>query len=295
MTASVKATTAPAAASSVASRLSTVHSRRRRRPSTGKLVVGLAIVVVFVAAAIVSLIWTPYDPIEQDFTAVLQQPNAAHLFGTDELGRDLFSRVMRAAAIDLPVTLVCTVLPCVLGTILGLIAGYFGKTWDMIILRVGDLLQAFPQYVLMIVLVFVLGAGVPSLIVSFTIVGWVVYARLTRTEVMRIKESQFIMAARTSGFSTERILFRHIAPNVIRQVAIYLTSDLVFSVVALAAFSFLGFGIQPPTPEWGSLISSGQKFLGLAPWLVVIPGLTLTVFAFGLALIGDALQDRMVH
>lgn len=297
MTASVKTAAAPvrAASSATVSAAPKLHSRKRRKPSAGKLYVGLTIVGVFVLAALVSLVWTPYDPIGQDFTAVLQQPSATHLFGTDELGRDLFSRVMSASAIDLPVTLICTVLPCILGTILGLIAGYFGRTWDAIILRVGDLLQAFPQYVLMIVLVFVLGAGVPSLIVSFTIVGWVVYARLARTEVMRIKESQFIMAAKTSGFSTERILFRHIMPNVIRQIAIYLTSDLVFSVVALAAFSFLGFGIQPPTPEWGSLISSGQKFLGLAPWLVVIPGLTLTVFAFGLALIGDALQDRMVH
>lgn len=288
---SAAAQAAPGASTAKGTRPST----RRHRHASGKMAVGCAIVGVFVLAALVSLVWTPYDPIAQNYEAVLLAPSAAHPFGTDELGRDLFSRVMAASAIDLPVTVVCTVLPCILGTVLGLIAGTFGGVWDMVILRVGDLLQAFPQYVLMIVLVFVLGAGVPSLVVSFTIVGWVVYARIMRTEVLRIKESQFIMAARTSGFSTARTMFRHILPNSIRQVAIYLTSDLVFSVVALAAFSFLGFGIQQPTPEWGSLISSGQKFLGLASWLVVVPGLTLTVFAFGLALIGDALQDRMAR
>ena len=186
-------------------------------------------------------------------------------------------------------------LPCILGTILGLLAGYYGGWLDTLLFRLGDLLQAFPQYVLMIVLVFILGSGVPSIVVSFTIVGWVVYARLTRTEVLRIKETQFVMAAETSGFSSLRVMGRHILPNVIRQVAIYLTSDLVFSVVALAAFSFLGFGVQQPTPEWGVMISSGQRYLNLAPWLVMVPGICLSVFAVGLALLGDAFQDKGEH
>lgn len=269
--------------------------RKRNKPGSGKLVVGTGIVAAFVLAAIISRCWTPYNPLEQQASAILQAPGGAHLLGTDELGRDELSRIMSAASIDLPIAVICTVLPCVLGTVLGLIAGYFGGVWDTIILRIGDLLQAFPQYVLMIVLVFVLGSGVPSILISFTVIGWVIYARLTRTEVMRIKESQFIMSARTSGFSSWRIIGRHIFPNIVRQVVIYLTSDLVFSVVALSAFSFLGFGIQQPTAEWGSMIAAGQKYLAFAPWLVVIPGICLSVFAFGLALIGDALQDRMAR
>jgi peptide/nickel transport system permease protein len=263
---------------------------------SGKLILGFSIVAIFVLLAIVSLLWTPYDPTGQNMSSALLAPgNAGHILGTDELGRDVFSRVMAAAAIDLPVTVICTLLPCILGTVLGLISGYYGGFPDTVIMRFGDLLQAFPQYVLMIVLVFVLGAGVPSILVSFTIVGWVIYARLARTEVMRIKESQFVMSAMTSGFSSLRIIARHIFPNVVKQIVIYLTSDLVFTVVALAAFSFLGFGIQQPTAEWGSMIASGQRYLSLNPWLVIVPGICLSVFAFGLALIGDALQDRMAH
>lgn len=258
----------------------------------GKLVIGLSIIALFVAVAAVSAVWTPYDPIAQDIYSALQAPSWTHPLGTDELGRDELSRVMAAASVDLPVTAVCTILPCILGTLLGLFAGYHGGWADTVLFRLGDLMQAFPQYVLMIVLVFVLGAGVPSIVVSFTVVGWVVYARLVRTEVLRIKQAQFVMAAETSNFSSLRVMFRHILPNVVKQVAIYLTSDLVFSVVALAAFSFLGFGIQQPSPEWGSMISAGQRYLTLAPWLVMVPGVCLSVFAFGLALLGDAFQDR---
>jgi peptide/nickel transport system permease protein len=144
----------------------------------------------------------------------------------------------------------------------------------------------------MIVLVFSLGPGVRSLLISFTVVGWVVYARLVRTEVLRIREAEYVTAAVTAGFGTPRIIVRHVLPNTLRQTFIYLTSDLVFAVTALAAFSFLGFGIQQPTPEWGSMIAAAQPYISYRTMLTVMPGLVITVLAFGFALLGDGLQDR---
>lgn len=268
---------------------------RARRPGGVKIIVGSVIVAVYALVAVLSPWIAPFDPLAQDITATLQSPSSEHLLGTDELGRDVLSRIIAAAGIDLPVAALATILPFVLGTALGLFAGYVGGWADALIMRTSDLLQAFPTYILMIVLVFVLGAGIPSLLVSFTVVGWVVYARLVRGEVLRIRESGYVTAAVTMGYSTPRIVFRHVLPNVLRQSLVYLTSDFVFALTALAAFSFLGFGIQQPTPEWGAMIASAQPYLAVQPLLTVIPGVVITVLAFGFALLGDGLQDRGVR
>ncbi|QIG39493.1 ABC transporter permease [Microbacterium sp. 4R-513] len=266
-------------------------TRRRRRSGRGQLIVGGAIVAGFVLVAILAPLIAPYDPLAQDVANALAPPSPAHLLGTDELGRDAFSRVVYAARVDLPVSLIGTILPALVGTALGLLAGYFGRGVEVVVLRVADLLQAFPTYILMIVLVFVLGPSVSSLIIAFTAVGWVVYARLTRGEVLRVKESDYITAATTAGLGHTRIMGLHVLPNTVRQSAVYFTSDLIFAVTALASFSFLGLGVQPPTPEWGNMIAAGQPYISVAPWLSVAPGLVLALLALGLALIGDALQS----
>ncbi len=265
---------------------------RKRQGGRAKLVIGGLIVTTYVVLAIAAPWLTPYDPTDQDVLNALQGPSSAHPLGTDEAGRDELARLLYAARIDLPIAFLVTVLPCLLGTALGVICGYVGGWFDGLVMRLSDLLQAFPTYILMIVLVFSLGHGVRSLLIAFTVVGWVVYARLVRTEVLRIREAGYITAARTAGFRTPRIIVRHVLPNTLRQTLIYLTSDLVFAVTALAAFSFLGFGIQQPTPEWGAMTHAAQPYVGVAMSLTVWPGVVITVLALGFALLGDGLQDR---
>jgi peptide/nickel transport system permease protein len=271
------------------------RTARPRRAGRVKLVIGLSIAAVYVLLALAAPWMRPYDPLAQDVVNALAAPSAQHWLGTDELGRDVLSRVLAASTLDLPVAAAATLLPCLLGTVLGVVSGYFGGWIDAIVMRISDLLQAFPMYILMIVLVFSLGAGVTSLLISFTAVGWVVYARLIRAEVARIRSSEYVMAAVTGGLPTWRIIALHVLPNTVKQTLVYLTSDLVFAVTALAAFSFLGFGIQQPTPEWGNMIAAAQPYITSAPMLTVVPGLVIAVLAFGLALLGDGLQDRMVR
>lgn len=268
---------------------------RRRHRRNAKLTIGLIIIGFFAAVALLAPWIMPYDPLAQDVAGALQSPSPQHLLGTDELGRDVLSRLIAASRIDLPVAALATVLPFLLGTALGVIAGYTGGWLDAVVMRISDLLQAFPTYILMIVLVFSLGAGVPSLLISFTLVGWVVYARLVRGEVLRVRESGYVTAAVTMGYAAPRVIFRHVLPNVLRQNLIYLTSDFVFALTALAAFSFLGFGIQQPTPEWGSMTAAAQPYMTIQPLLTIIPGAVITVVAFGFAMLGDGLQDRMAR
>jgi peptide/nickel transport system permease protein len=269
----------------------------RRRTTSGKaarvkLVLGVTIVAAYALAALLAPVLAPYDPLQQHIVDLLHGPSSAYLLGTDAVGRDELSRLLYAARIDLPVAALVTVLPCLLGTALGVVCGYVGGWFDGLVMRVSDLLQAFPTYILMIVLVFSLGHGVRSLLIAFTVVGWVVYARLVRVEVLRIRESGYVTAAVTAGFRAPRIVVRHVLPNTLRQTLIYLTSDLVFAVTALAAFSFLGFGIQQPTPEWGSMTAAAQPYIGTKAALTVLPGVVITLLALGFALLGDGLQDR---
>jgi len=267
---------------------------RARSGRSGRLKarIGVGIVLAYVVVAITAPWLAPHDPLKQDVLNALQGSSRAHLLGTDELGRDELSRLLYGARIDLPVAALVTFLPCLIGTAIGVVCGYVGGWFDALIGRISDLLQAFPTYILMIVLVFSLGPGVRSLLIAFTLVGWVVYARLVRVEVLRIRDSGYVTAAVTAGFRAPRIIFRHVLPNTIRQTLLYLTSDLVFAVTALAAFSFLGFGIQQPTAEWGSMTAAAQPYLGVKASLTVWPGIVITVLAFGFALIGDGLQNR---
>jgi peptide/nickel transport system permease protein len=274
---------------------SAVPTARERSRLPVKLWIGAAIAAAYVLVAVFAPLIAPHDPLAQDVVRRLAAPGEAHPLGTDELGRDELSRLLYATRADLPVAVFGALLPCLLGTALGAIAGYMGRVADAVIMRLSDLVQAFPLYVLMIALVFALGPGVRSLLISFTAVGWVVYARLVRGEIVRVRELDYVAAARVAGLSRVRILVVHILPNAIRQTVVYVMSDLVFAMLALAAFSFLGLGIPAPTPEWGAMIAAGQDYVGTAWWLTVLPGVAIAGFALGLSLIGDGIQDRLAR
>jgi peptide/nickel transport system permease protein len=253
--------------------------------------VGTAIVALYVVVALAAPWLAPFPPDAQDLSNTLAVPSWAHPFGTDELGRDVLSRIIWAARIDLLVGFLGAALPAVLGTVLGAVAGYSGGWVDGIIMRASDVVQAFPSYILMIALVFVLGAGPVSILVSFTLVAWVAYARLIRTEVLRVREADYIAAARVSGFSSGRILWRHAFPNSLGQSLVYLPSDIIAATLGLAALSYLGLGIQPPTAEWGAMIAAGQPYIRDQWWLSTIPGLVIVVFGLGLSLIAEGVES----
>ncbi len=253
--------------------------------------IGTGIIALFVVVAIFAPLISPYDPLAQDPINRLASPSGSHWLGTDELGRDTLSRLIHATRVDLPVGLIGAAAPALVGSLLGMLAGYFGGWVDSIIMRIADIVQAFPSYILVIALVVAFGQGATSIVVAFTLLAWVVYARLIRTEVIRIRQLPYIQAAQTAGLPTRRILSRHVLPNVIGQAIVYLPSDIVFATLGLAAFSFLGLGIPPPTAEWGGMIASGQPYIRDQWWLATVPGLIIVIYGFGLSLLGEGLEE----
>jgi len=271
---------------------STEHTfATERTPLPKRVWVGVAIVGVYVLVAVFAPVLAPYDPLAQHLLDALANPSSAHWLGTDELGRDVFSRLIFAFRVDLPVGVLGAVLPAIVGTALGAIAGYFGGWADALVMRTADVFQAFPTYILIIALVFALGQGVVSILVAFTLVAWVAYARLIRGEILRIRGLDYVQAARAAGLPSRRILGLHVLPNGIGQTLVYLPSDIVLATLGLAALSFLGLGIPLPTPEWGAMIAAGQPFIRDQWWLSTVPGLVVVGFGLGLSLIGEGVEE----
>jgi peptide/nickel transport system permease protein len=258
-----------------------------------KVWVGAAVVMVYVLIALLAPLLAPHDPLAIDPVNKLASPTADHLLGTDELGRDVLSRLLYAARVDIPIGFLGALLPAIVGTILGAMAGFFGRWVDTIIMRTADVVQAFPAYILVIVLVFALGPGPKSIIIAFTVLGWVIYVRIMRSEVLRVKNLDYVQAARVAGLRKMRILRVHVFPNVINQTLVYLPSDIIFATLALAAFSFLGLGIPPPTPEWGAMIADGQPFIRTNWWLATVPGLGIVGLGLGLSLMGEGIEEGL--
>jgi peptide/nickel transport system permease protein len=258
-----------------------------------KVYVGAGIVALYILIAIFAPLLAPLDPLEINPVNKLASPSAEHWLGTDELGRDVFSRLLYAARVDIPIGFLGALLPAIVGTILGALAGFFGRWVDTAIMRTADVVQAFPAYILVIVLVFALGQGAGSIIIAFTVLAWVIYARIIRSEVLRVKDLDYIHAARVAGLSRLRILRVHVFPNVINQTLVYLPNDIVFATLGLAAFSFLGLGIPPPTAEWGAMIADGQPFIRTNWWLATVPGLVIVGLGLGLSLVGEGLEERL--
>jgi peptide/nickel transport system permease protein len=275
---------------------STARAQRRadrrwyRQPA---LMAGIVILVILVGMALAAPLITSYNPNAQNLTDSLLGPSGKHLLGTDQLGRDTFTRLLYGLRLDLRIAFIAVLLPFVLGTVLGTLAGYFGGWVDTTIMRLVDIVLAFPFYVLIIALVFVLGPGERSIYIAITAVGWVSYARIIRGEILVAKRQDYVTAARSGGLSNLRIMSRHLLPNVITQAFIYAMSDIVQDILAIVTLGYFGLGIPPPTADLGSMINDGQNFLSTHWQLTTIPGLVVVAVGLGLSLVGDGLADLL--
>lgn len=263
----------------------------RRSPS---LLVGVVLVALTCLVAAFPNVFAPGEPTAMDFLAMLQPPSAEHWFGTDNYGRDIYTLVIHATRLDLLIGLGSVALPFVLGSLLGLIAGYYGGKLDAIIMRILDIFVAFPFMVLAIAIVAILGNGVMNLLIAMWIVSWPPYTRLVRSEVLIAKNSEYVQAAKTLGYSDFSIIMRHILPNVISSSVVYAASDIVMCIMTAASMSFLGLGVPPNTPEWGAIISNGKSFItGGYWWISTMPGVVMAVVGLGFSLLGDGLNDLL--
>ena len=255
--------------------------------------VGTFVVLVAVLAATIGPWVVPFDPSAQVLALRLEGPSAAHWFGLDELGRDIFARVLSGARISLLVGLVVVGVSSTVGIALGSVAGYFGGRVDEAISRLIDILLAFPGLLLAIALVAVLGPSLTNVVLALALIGWVGYARLVRGQVLRARELEFVQAARALGATTPRILLRHVIPSTLPAVTVQATLGMGGAILAEAALSFLGLGVQPPTPSWGTMLSYGRGHLLDAPHLTIFPGLAIAMLVLGFNFLGDGLRDRL--
>ena len=271
-----------------------LSSRLRARMSRpGMLATGLAILGGFVLMALLAPLIAPYDPIVQDTAAKLLPPSWAHPFGTDNFGRDVFSRVIWGTRIDLQIAVLGVIFPFLIGTVVGTVAGFFGGWVDTVLMRLIDVVLAFPFLVLMLSIIAILGPGLASFYIAMALVGWVSYARLIRAQILVLKGQDFAVAAASLGFSRGRVMFRHLLPNALAGSLVFVMSDAVLVLLNGAAISYLGLGVQPPVAEWGVMVAEAQGFISQAWWITLFPGLAIVALAFGFSLTGDALADLM--
>jgi peptide/nickel transport system permease protein len=271
--------------------------RWRRAPGGWTLRFGLAGILTVAALAAFAPLIAPYDPTALGLAGGLQPPSAAHWFGTDQLGRDILTRVLYAARIDLQIGTIGVIIPLIMGVVIGLFAGYYAGWLDAILGRVIDVVTAFPFLVLVLAIVAMLGPGLRNFYIAISLVSWVAYARIVRGETLSVRGRGYILAARSLGYSDARIVFRHLLPNVIVPALVFGMSDFVLDILAGASLGFFGLGVQPPTPEWGVMIAEGRNFIITAPWVVIFPGVAIVVTSFFVSLIGDSVSDivRRVH
>lgn len=254
-------------------------------------IIGLTIVLLSIILALFPQYIATHDPVAVNVQARFQPPSSEYLFGTDNFGRDVFSRVVWATRIDLQIGIFATVVPFIVGSLLGLISGYYGGIVDNLLMRLIDILMAFPFTILIIAIITILGPGTGNIYIAIWIVGWMAYARLVRAEVLVLKNSDFIQAAKVAGFTDFRILLKHLLPNVISAAVVFAAADVVLNMLVGASMSFLGLGVQPPTPEWGSLLNEGKSYITYAWWITFFPGLFMAITGIGFSLIGDGLTD----
>jgi peptide/nickel transport system permease protein len=257
------------------------------------LYAGGFIIAFWVILAFLTPWIAPYNPIAQDLTQTLQPPSLAHPLGTDNFGRDVLSRIMWSSRIDLQMGIIGVVFPFMIGTLVGSLAGYFGGWVDAVFMRILDVVLAFPFLVLMLSIISILQPGLISFYIAIALVGWVSYARLIRAQVLVLKNSDFVIAGKSLGFSHLRLMFKHILPNAITASIVFSMSDVVLVVLAGSSISYLGLGVQPPTAEWGVMIAEGQNFISTAWWMTTFPGLALVLMALGFSLLADGLGEKL--
>jgi peptide/nickel transport system permease protein len=250
-------------------------------------------VAFWLLLALLADVIAPYDPDVHDLQAFLQPPTWAHPFGTDNFGRDVLSRVVHGARVDLEMGIMGVIWPFLLGTLLGSLAGYCGGAVDVVIMRLVDTTLAFPFLVLMIAIMAVLGPGLTSFYIAIALVGWVSYARLVRAQILVLKSSEFILAARNLGYGPLRIILRHLLPNALVPSIVFSMSDVVIVILNGSAISYLGLGVQPPTAEWGVMIAEGQNFMTTAWWITTFPGFASVFLALGFSLLADGLGEKL--
>lgn len=267
-------------------------SRIARLPVT--LLVGGSIVVFWILVAVLGPRFSPYDPIAIDIAHSLLSPDGQHWLGTDSFGRDLLTRLMYGAGTDLQMSFFGVVGPFIIGTTVGLLAGNFGGRADTVLMRILDITVSFPYFVLVIAIVALLQPGLISYYISLTLVNWVSYARLVRSQVIVLKHADFVLAARTIGLGEVRVMTHHLLPNSIAPAVVFVMTDAVLTIVLGSSLGFLGLGVQPPAAEWGVMIAEGQLYLGIAWWISVFPGLAIAFLALGFSLVADGLA-RLLH
>jgi peptide/nickel transport system permease protein len=253
------------------------------------LVAGAVLLGLWVVIAVGADWIAPYGPLEQDLGRTLQGPSAAHWLGTDNYGRDVLSRILHGARLDLQIAVLGVLFPFLIGNLVGLLSGYLGGWTDVVAMRLLEVTMAFPFLVLVIAIIAVLGPGLGSLYVALALVGWVSYARLTRAQVLVLKSADFVSAARVMGLGTWRVMWRHLLPNAVTPAVVFAMTDAVLVVLLGSALSYLGLGAQPPAAEWGVMIAEGQQFLASAWWICLFPGLAIVSLAMGFSLLADGL------
>jgi|TARA_B100001971_G_scaffold79529_1_gene73247 peptide/nickel transport system permease protein len=256
------------------------------------LKIGIIIFFIILLIGLFAPFLTQYDPLYQDYNSLLLPPSFNHWFGTDNYGRDIFTRVIYATRLDLQIGFYTTYVPLIYGVMIGAYSGYFGGSIDTIMMRLTDTAMAFPFLILIIFILSILGPGIQNIYIAVFLVAWTMYARLIRAEMLVEKNKDYIVAAQVLGFGTNRIIFKHAMPNIITSCIIFSMFDFVLNILLVSGLSFLGLGVQPPIPEWGAMVAEGRDFILNAWWISTLPGFFILLTGFALCLIGDGLSER---
>jgi peptide/nickel transport system permease protein len=254
---------------------------------------GAAVVLFMFAISLLAPLIVRYDPDTLDAYHVLLPPSGSHWFGTDELGRDVFSRMVYGARVSLKVGFVAVGIATLIGTALGLVAGYYGGWRDNVVMRFVDIMLCFPTFFLILAVITIREPSILNIMLIIGLTGWMGVARLVRAEVLSIREREYVLAARAIGCSDGRIIFRHILPNAIGPVLVYATLGIAGAILTESSLSFLGIGVRPPTPSWGNILTSGKEFIEFAWWLFLFPGLAITITTLSYYLVGEGIRDAL--
>ncbi len=256
-------------------------------------VVSAVLILLYILACAFANFVAPYDPTKINLLERLKGPSAAHWFGTDDCGRDVLSRILYGGRISLQVGLIPTFISMVIGTVLGLISGFFGKKTDFLIMRLADVVLAFPSLLLAMVTMYTLGASTLNLFIALSIISWAGTARVVRSQTLSLKEEEFIEAAHSMGVKKRMIMLRHILPNCMPTLIVLFTLNIPGSILSEASLSFLGVGAQPPDSSWGLMISQGQQYFFQSPWLIIAPGMAILIIVLAFNFLGDGLRDAI--